>query len=182
MESGILRDKKGLAAHAASPFFAGRRPEPIVIGDVVRRRPFIVHRRRFRCGVPPRLTRTDNIASSTPRLVEENPSTASGPPLLRRGGLRPNRGHRRGRPLTSQTAFGGQLPYEGSLGRPAVNNGENTCQVNVAWFCDRRPAAGVKDLKKSLTISLHSSILNKLSGQGPDAAGSLNLKKVQKHP
>ena len=29
---------------------------------------------------------------------------------------------RRGRPLTSQTAFGGQLPYEGSLGRPAMNN------------------------------------------------------------
>ncbi len=29
---------------------------------------------------------------------------------------------RRGRPLTSQTAFGGQLPYEGSLGRPAVKN------------------------------------------------------------
>ena len=26
----------------------------------------------------------------------------------------------RGRPLTSQTAFGGQLPYKGSLGRPAV--------------------------------------------------------------
>ena len=25
---------------------------------------------------------------------------------------------RRGRPLTSQTAFGGQLPYEGSLGGP----------------------------------------------------------------
>ena len=33
---------------------------------------------------------------------------------------------RRGRPLTSQTAFGGQLPYEGSLGRPAVNNGGYT--------------------------------------------------------
>ena len=29
---------------------------------------------------------------------------------------------RRGRPLTSQTAFSGQLPYEGSLGRPAVKN------------------------------------------------------------
>ena len=28
--------------------------------------------------------------------------------------------HRRGRYLTSQTAFGGQLPYKGSLGRPAV--------------------------------------------------------------
>ena len=29
----------------------------------------------------------------------------------------PNRGIRRGRLLTSQTAFGGQLPYEGSLVR-----------------------------------------------------------------
>ena len=29
--------------------------------------------------------------------------------------------HRKGRPLTSQTAFGGQLPYKGSLGRPAAN-------------------------------------------------------------
>ena len=27
---------------------------------------------------------------------------------------------RRGRYLTFQTAFGGQLPYKGSLGRPAV--------------------------------------------------------------
>ena len=27
---------------------------------------------------------------------------------------------RRGRPLTSQTAFGGQLPYKGSLGRPVA--------------------------------------------------------------
>ena len=42
-----------------------------------------------------------------------------------------------------------------------------------------RPAAGVKDLKKTLTIPLHSSILNELSGQGPDAAGSLNLKKFK---
>ena len=32
----------------------------------------------------------------------------------------PNRGIRRGRPLTSQTAFGGQLPYKGSLVQPAV--------------------------------------------------------------
>ena len=31
----------------------------------------------------------------------------------------PNRGIRRGRPLTSQTAFGGQLPYKGSLVQPA---------------------------------------------------------------
>ena len=30
---------------------------------------------------------------------------------------------RRGRPLTSQTAFGGQLPYKGSLVRPAVRFG-----------------------------------------------------------
>ena len=93
------------------------------------RRPQFAGRLGLRCGVPPRQTQTDNIASSNPRLVEENPSTASGPPPLRRGGLRPDRGHRRGRPLTSQTAFGGQLPYEGSLGRPA---------------------AGGKDLKKIL--------------------------------
>ena len=32
----------------------------------------------------------------------------------------PNRGIRRGRPLTSQTAFGGQLPYKGSLVRPVA--------------------------------------------------------------
>ena len=44
----------------------------------------------------------------------------------------------------------------------------------------RRPASRI--LKKSLTIPLHSSILNELSGQGPDAAGSLNLKKVQINP
>ena len=30
--------------------------------------------------------------------------------------------------------------------------------------------------KKSLTIPLRSSILNKLSGQGPDAAGTLSCK------
>ncbi len=83
-------------------------------------------------GRRPHLSQTDNIVSSNPRLVEENSSTASGPPPLRRGGLRPDRGRRRGRPLTAQTAFGGQLPYEGSLGRPA---------------------AGVKDLKKVLDNS-----------------------------
>ena len=32
----------------------------------------------------------------------------------------PNRGIRKGRPLTSQTAFGGQLPYKGSLVRPVA--------------------------------------------------------------
>ena len=32
----------------------------------------------------------------------------------------PNRGIRRGCPLTSQTAFGGQLPYKGSLVQSAV--------------------------------------------------------------
>ena len=41
----------------------------------------------------------------------------------------------------------------------------------------RRPASRI--LKKSLTIPLHSSILDELSGQGPDAAGSLNLKKFK---
>ena len=43
----------------------------------------------LRCGVPPRQTQTDNIVSSNPRLVEENPSTASGPPPLRRAAYVP---------------------------------------------------------------------------------------------
>ena len=43
---------------------------------------------------------------------------------------------RRGRSLTSQTAFGGQLPYKGSLGRPVVNNGRYTQLVYEKWFCD----------------------------------------------
>ena len=45
---------------------------------------------------------------------------------------------RRGRSLTSQTAFGGQLPYKGSLGRPAANNGRYTQLVYEEWFCDLR--------------------------------------------
>ena len=49
-------------------------------------------------------------------------------------------GAHQGRPLTSQTAFGGQLPYEGSLGRPAANSQPYTKRANVAWFCELRPA------------------------------------------
>ena len=37
---------------------------------------------------------------------------------------------RRGRPLTSQTAFGGQLPYKGSLVRPAVRFGHSRSEYN----------------------------------------------------
>ena len=37
---------------------------------------------------------------------------------------------RRGRPLTSQTAFGGQLPYKGSLVRPAVIFNHNPFEYN----------------------------------------------------
>ena len=40
-------------------------------------------------------------------------------------------GHvRRGRPLTSQTAFGGQLPYKGSLVRPAAIFGHSRSEYN----------------------------------------------------
>ena len=40
-------------------------------------------------------------------------------------------GHvRRGCPLTSQTAFGGQLPYKGSLGRPAAIFGHSQSEYN----------------------------------------------------
>ena len=38
---------------------------------------------------------------------------------------------RRGRPLTSQTAFGGQLPYKGSLVRPAVRFGHSRSEYRV---------------------------------------------------
>ena len=37
---------------------------------------------------------------------------------------------RRGRPLTSQTAFGGQLPYKGSLVRPAAIFGHSRSEYN----------------------------------------------------
>ena len=37
---------------------------------------------------------------------------------------------RRGRSLTSQTAFGGQLPYKGSLVRPAVIFNHNPFEYN----------------------------------------------------
>ena len=36
-----------------------------------------------------------------------------------------------GRPLTSQTAFGGQLPYKGSLVRPAVRFGHSRSEYRV---------------------------------------------------
>ena len=37
---------------------------------------------------------------------------------------------RRGRPLTSQTAFGGQLPYKGSLVQPAVRFHHSSSEYN----------------------------------------------------
>ena len=50
------------------------------------RRPQFAGRLGLRCGVPPRQTQSDNIASSSPRLVGKNPTTASGPPPLIKGG------------------------------------------------------------------------------------------------
>ena len=66
----------------------------------------------LRCGVPPRQTHEIN-ADGRPQVAgcrgpaDRKNCTANG--LVRRG-----------RPLTSQTAFGGQLPYKGSLVRPVV--------------------------------------------------------------
>ena len=45
---------------------------------------------------------------------------------------------------------------------------------HIAAGDDSRPASRI--WKKSLTYSLHSSILNELSGQGPDAAETLSCK------
>ena len=61
--------------------------------------------RGFRCGVLPRQTQTNNDASGSPQRVA-------------------------GRPLTSQTAFGGQLPYKGSLVRPAAIFGHSRSEYN----------------------------------------------------
>ena len=44
-------------------------------------------------------------------------------------------GHvRRGRPLTSQTAFGGQLPYKGSLVQPAAIFGHSRFGFDGMFF------------------------------------------------
>ena len=59
----------------------------------------------LRCGVPPRQTHEINAVRWSQVADRKN---------------NPNRGIRRGRPLTSQTAFGGQLPYKGSLVRPVA--------------------------------------------------------------
>ena len=56
----------------------------------------------IRCGVPPRQTHEIN-AVRWPQVADRKNS--------------PNRGIRRGQLLTSQTAFGVQLPYKGSLVR-----------------------------------------------------------------
>ena len=40
----------------------------------------------------------------------------------------------RGRSLTSQTAFGGQLPYKGSLGRPAVIFDHSLFRMMVSFY------------------------------------------------
>ena len=42
--------------------------------------------------------------------------------------------HRRGCSLTSQTAFGGQLPYKGSLGRPAVIFDHSLFRMMVSFY------------------------------------------------
>ena len=41
---------------------------------------------------------------------------------------------RRGRPLTSQTAFGGQLPYKGSLVQPVVRFGHTYSCMMVGFY------------------------------------------------
>ena len=49
---------------------------------------------------------------------------------------------RRGRYLTSQTAFGGQLPYKGSLGRPAVIFDHSLFRMMVSFYEPRTTSHG----------------------------------------
>ena len=69
----------------------------------------------LRCGVPPRQTHEINAVRWSQVADCKNS---------------PNRGIRRGRPLTSQTAFGGQLPYKGSLVRPVARCDHNLSEYN----------------------------------------------------
>ena len=97
---------------------------------------------RLRCGVPPRQTQTDNDASgSSQHVAGRPPEYPPGRPLRNRiqaMGITKSQvtkntanGHVcRGRPLTSQTAFGGQLPYKGSLVRPAAIFGHSQSEYN----------------------------------------------------
>ena len=50
--------------------------------------------------------------------------------------------YRRGRSLTSQTAFGGQLPYKGSLGRPAVIFDHSLFRMMVSFYEPRTTSHG----------------------------------------
>ena len=74
----------------------------------------------------PRQIQTDNDASGNPQLVKKCP----------------DRGLRRGRSLTSQTAFGGQLPYKGSLGRPAVIFDHSLFRMMVSFYEPRTTSYG----------------------------------------
>ena len=75
----------------------------------------------LRCGIPPRQTHeinADGRSQIAAVLRTAKNCTASGPV-------------HRGRPLTSQTAFGGQLPYKGSLVRPVARCDHNLSEYNV---------------------------------------------------
>ena len=48
----------------------------------------------------------------------------------------------RGQSLTSQTAFGGQLPYKGSLGRPAVIFDHSLFSMMVSFYEPRTTSHG----------------------------------------
>ena len=50
---------------------------------------------------------------------------------------------RRGRPLTSQTAFGGQLPYKGSLVQSAVRFHHSPSEYNDRLFTNHEPRATI---------------------------------------
>ena len=91
------------------------------------RRPQFAGRLGLRCGVSPRQTQSNDIASRYPRLVGKNPTTASGPPPLIKGGEW----------LPCEGELSAKLT-EGFLQRPVSHIPK---LVNVAWFCEQRPAA-----------------------------------------
>ena len=72
---------------------------------------------------------------------------------------------RRGRPLTSQTAFGGQLPYKGSLVRPAVIFNHNPFEYNGEFL-------RVTNHEQRLFLGLRCGVPPRQTQTNNDASGS----------
>ena len=75
--------------------------------------------------------------------------------------------HRRDRYLTSQTAKGGQLPYKGSLGRPAVIFDHSLFRMMVrgSWDCSLLAASRGAHVGRPFGIMVYPSYMTGNAGK-----------------